>query len=241
MKIHAAGDWSEAQVCASWTPSTRRIDPQVEADIARAWDEASARLGTKLFDGPMCRLERWHATPQRLDLVLSRTSYRPFLGTNLTNPNLPPDVSANPLGLSSPLESADGYLLLGQRNDQVAYYPNRVHPFAGALEPHEPLDVFAEIRRELREELSFGDADISSIRCIGLAEDERLRQPELLFHVHAIQTRAQIEAQLDHGEHRAIYAIRTDPADVQRAIDDPLLTPIAAASLMLWMKHRGIT
>ena len=237
--LHAAGDWGPEQLRASWTDSNRRIDPAVEHAIACAWADASARLGEKLFDGPMCRLERWTATPSQLELVLSRTSYRPFLGTNLTHPHLPIDVMANPIGVSSALETSDGYLLLGRRNDSVAYYPNRIHPFAGALEPREPLDIFSEVRRELREELSLTDADITRIRCIGLAEDPQIHQPELVFHVKSNGTREQIEARLDRTEHHSIYALPAASEAVKDAITDPALTPIGVASLLLWSEHMG--
>ena len=85
----------------------------------------------------MCRLERWTVSPDgsRLRLSLSETSYKPFYGTNMSHPELADrfgaDVMANPVGVSPALETADGYLLLGRRNSAVAYYPGRLHPFAG--------------------------------------------------------------------------------------------------------------
>ena len=236
--LRAAGEWLPHQVVVTWTANSRRIVPEVERAIDDAWRSAAARLGDKLFDGPMCRLERWSASPARLELTLSRTSYRPFLGTNYAKAALADahgrDVLANPVGLSTILETADGYLLLGRRNDSVAYYPNRVHPFAGALEPHDPLDVFAEARRELREELALTSADLTTIRCVGLAEDRSLRQPELIFIAATPRSRAELEAQLDRTEHRAVHAVKADRADIASAIADPLLTPIAVASLSLW-------
>jgi hypothetical protein len=242
--VLAAGDWSPQQVTAAWTPSTRRIVPEVERAIEQAWSAVRQRLGDKLFDGPMCRLERWSASPERLELALSRTSYRPFLGTNLYNAHLADtfgrDVLANPVGLSTALETSDGYLVLGRRNDSVAYYPNRVHPFAGALEPRDPTDVFAEIRRELGEELSLGNEEVPTVRCVGLAEDRSLRQPEIIFVATTVRTLRELEHQLDRAEHLAVYAVRAgrgdaERRDVERAISDPTLTPVAAASLTLWL------
>jgi hypothetical protein len=239
--FRAFGDWSRARVEVTWSASGRRVLPEVEAAIERAWADQSARLGARLFDGPMCRLERWSATPRRLELSLSRTSYKPFLGTNLYNASLADrfgaDVLANPVGLSTALQTSDGWLLLGRRNDSVAYYPNRVHPFAGALEPPragEMLDPFAEVMRELREELAFTAADVGDIRCIGLIEDPGLRQPELIFRAVAARTRRQIEATLDRAEHHATYAVRAAAADLSRAVADQTLTPVAVGSLALW-------
>jgi hypothetical protein len=239
--LRAAGDWLPHQVTVTWVENSRKIVPEVERAIDEAWSAAAARLGEKLFDGPMCRLENWSASPDRLELTLSRSSYRPFLGTNLHNARVADtygaDVLANPVGLSTALQTADGYLLLGRRNDSVAYYPNRVHPFAGALEPHEPLDVFEEIRRELREELHLDTADIQTIRCVGLVEDRSLRQPELIFIAAIVRTKAELEQQLDRTEHLSVYAINADRSAVQQTMHDPVLTPVAVASLTLWLER----
>jgi hypothetical protein len=237
--IRATGDWGPAQVTAQWVPSTRTIHPEVEHAIETAWSLASSRKGIHLFDGPMCRLEHWTPTPYQLDLSLSRTSYKSFLGTNLHNAHLADQfgvrVLANPVGLSTIVGSTDGWLLLGRRSSAVAYYPDRIHPFAGALEPAETLDVFAEVRRELREELSMGPSEIDDIRCIGLVEDRSLRQPELIFLTRSPLTRGQIESNLDPAEHRSVFAVAADRDDVRRVVSDPFLTPVAAAALTLWL------
>jgi hypothetical protein len=191
-----------------------------------------------LFDGPMCRLESWTADAERLDLVLSPTSYRVFLGTNMSHPELAertgPDVMANPVGLSPALLSADGHLLMGRRNASVAYYPSRVHPFAGAMEPTDS-DPFAGVRRELREELSFGAEDIAEMRCLGIAEDLRLRQPEAIFAVMSTRTLTEIESRLDRTEHHAIWAVPATQAGIASAlVHMDQLTPVGVATLLLW-------
>jgi hypothetical protein len=190
----------------------------------------------------MCRLEQWTGTASSLELALSRTSYRVFLGTNLHNAALAdrygPQVLANPVGLSTLIQSADDFLLLGRRSSSVAYYPNRIHPFAGALEPADNVDVFAEARRELKEELAMGAEQIDELRCIGVVEDRALRQPELIFVARSNLPRERIESKLDVTEHNSIF---TAPAS--HAIDDPMLTPVAAAALKLWRDRfafRGI-
>jgi len=242
LRFHAIGRWAPSAVNVSWTQSSRRSVPEVEQAIERAWAEAKSRLGDKLFDGPMCRMERWTATLERLDLTLSRTSYRSFLGTNLQNVRLAddygPDVLANPVGVSTALETSDGWLLLGRRNDSVAYYPNRVHPFAGALEPADPLDVFGEVRRELDEELSVRGDDVRDTVCTGLVEDLRLRQPELIFSAATRRSREQIEATLDRKEHHAVYPIAAREGEVAAAVRDPVLTPVAVAATALWGLNR---
>jgi 8-oxo-dGTP pyrophosphatase MutT (NUDIX family) len=245
LTFHAIGDWAPGAVHARWIASTRLVVPEVERQIETAWLTASSRPGVQLFDGPMCRLESWRATPDRLELVLSRTSYKPFLGTNLMHPELADrfgrQVLANPVGVSPAMVTADGFLIMGRRNASVAYYPNRVHPFAGALDERDGSDVFGAVRRELAEELAFDAADLALVRCTGIAEDESIRQPELIFRVTSSRTRSQIESQVDSKEHHASWAIRAMRDAVEEALarqpaarGQDALTPVGVAALLLW-------
>lgn len=238
LAFHAIGDWTPQQVQVTWQESTRRILSEVETLIERAWEQVLSRPGVRLFDGPMCRMESWEATPDRLRIALSRTSYKPFLGTNIAHPELVDrfgrEVMANPVGVSPALHTADGFLLLGRRNATVAYYPNRTHPFAGALEPLDGGDLFAAVQRELREELALSDADIADVRCTGIAEDLALRQPELIFRVRSKLTRSRIESQVHAEEHGDSIAVPATRDGVESFLPEPSLTPVAVASLLLW-------
>jgi len=232
--IRQIGDWSPGQVIVTEVASTRAVLPEAEWAIDRAWIEASTRLGSKLFDGPMCRLERCEASPEALRLWVSPTSYKPFLGTNLTNRDAPAEACANPLGLSAALTTADGWLMLGRRNASVAYYPNRIHPFAGSLEPAEIANVFEGVGRELEEELRFTPSDVAEMQCIGLVEDVALRQPELVFSALSTRTRAQVESMLDAEEHHACVAVEQTTGAVAETLRGELLTPVCAGTLLLW-------
>jgi hypothetical protein len=170
----------------------------------------------------------------------------------MTNPHFAQQfgagVMANPLGVSPILLTADNWLLLGRRNDSVAYYPGRIHPFAGCLEPADAAgagaaapNVFAAVRRELDEELALASSGIEEIRCVSLVQDQKLLQSELMFHVRLSLPRAQVEAQLDEGEHRGIFATPATADAVEPIIrargelpGQPAMTPVAVASLLLW-------
>src|SRR5688500_11442515 len=87
--FHHVGDWGEGQVRVEWTDqSSRPAIPEVERWIEDAWAAAARRPGALLFDGPMCRLESLRVAEPGLELVLSTTSYKAFVGTNLTRPEL---------------------------------------------------------------------------------------------------------------------------------------------------------
>lgn len=244
LTFHHAGDWGHGDVVVEWVGEGRRRVAEVEETIEQTWAAATGDKSVHLFDGPMCRLERAEVTDggRRLRLSLSHTSYKPFFGTNLRHPELAArfgtDVMANPLGVSPALETADAFLLLGRRNDRVAYYPNRVHPFAGALEARDGADVFAAVRRELDEELHLSPADVPELRCTGLVEDAALRQPELVFAARSVLTRQEIARRLDPTEHRETVATPAQGQAIAGAIGDPALTPVAVASLLLWGRLR---
>lgn len=239
LRFHAIGQWQPGQVSLRWVPSTHQLSPEVSRLVDREWAAARQRLGERLFDGPVCRLESFGATPQKLELQISRSSYRLFLGTNLYHPELADTLGwpalANAIGVSTALVSADGLLILGRRNDSVAYYPNRVHPFAGALEARDPLDLFDEARRELHEELSLKATELADLCCLGLVEDALLRQPELIVMVRTSLSAAQLAAQVDRAEHHAAWPITADCEAAEWALTQTrLLSPVALTTVLLW-------
>jgi hypothetical protein len=234
------GEWREGNVTAGPAPSSRRIVGEAEATIEGAWREMGQRPGVHLFDGPMCRLESWRASDDgKLELALSETSYRIFLGTNLHHPELIErhgmDVMANPVGLSCALVSGDGFLMMGRRNAAVAYYPNRIHPFAGALEPKDIGNVFEGMRRELREELSLGTGDVIEMACLGIAQDRKLIQPEMIFAARTQRTRDELVAQVEAAEHRGCWWAPATHEGVEAGLRDYReMTPVGVAALLLW-------
>jgi 8-oxo-dGTP pyrophosphatase MutT (NUDIX family) len=240
----AMGPWAEDGLDVRRVSASRRIVPDVERQVDAAWAAAKSRLGDKLFDGPMCRLESWRAGGGRLDLALSETSYRPFLGTNLTHPELAAthgaDVLANPVGLSPALLTRDGHLVMGRRNDSVAYYPWHVHPFAGALEPRDVPRIFDGVRRELAEEVGLAAADTTDLRMLGIVRDRALLQPEFIFAAVTRLTLAELERGLDDAEHHGVWsahAIEPSVDAVLSAIGTPSaerMTPVAVATLLLF-------
>lgn len=243
LRFHALGWWTRLPV--EWVSSTHRIPDAVQPRIEQAWRDARSKPGVRLFDGPMCRLESWATGRDAHTLVLrlSRTSYKQFLGTNLACPELADRLGtsslANPVGVSPLLLTRDGFAMLGRRNATVAYYPNRVHPFSGALEPADPLDVPGEVRRELREELGFEDADVEQLACTGIAEDVSIRQPELIFAVRSTRTRDEVRRMVRRDEHHGSFDCVASPGDFERVLlglssGGGEFTPVAIASMLLW-------
>jgi 8-oxo-dGTP pyrophosphatase MutT (NUDIX family) len=136
--------------------------------------------------------------------------------------------------LSAALITGDGWVMLGRRNASVAYYPNRIHPFAGSLEPGDLSNVFGGVQRELREELQLTKTDIAELRCLGVVEDARLAQPEIIFAAKSTRRRDEIELMLDDAEHHACVAVEVEPDRVTTLMRDARLTPVAVGTLLLW-------
>ena len=230
------------QITASWTPSTRAIVPAVEASIETAWHQTISRPGVRLFDGTVARLESFDVADDRLHIALSPTRYRILVGTNFSNPHFADTfgdaVMANPLGVSTGLITSDAFWIMGRRNRSVAYYPHRVHPFAGSLEVRAHVDLFDDIRRELREELSLSTAELSRLTFVGLAVDRNLRHPESIFLTQTHLTRQQITAQLDQDEHDGVWFTPATAEATSAAMNDADLTPIARAALLLGGRER---
>ena len=75
---------------------------------------------------------------------------------------------------------------------------------------------------------------MTGLRCAGLVEDERLRQPELIFRARCELARDEVAARVDGKEHRGLWSTRATGDDVEAALPAPELTPVAVASLLLW-------
>jgi 8-oxo-dGTP pyrophosphatase MutT (NUDIX family) len=238
LTVLAAGDWRQDQVHVRRSGERRRVVPEIERLIDRAWTDMLARPGVKLFDGPMTRFTSFTAEPDRLDLVLGQTSYKPFVGTNMAHSELAAiygtDVMANPVGVSPLVLTADRYILMGRRHATLAYYPGRIHPFAGSMEPRDghPFDA---LHRELEEELSLRRPDIAEARVTGIVCDHALQQSELIFRVFVRQTRDQMIAQVDKDEHHDTWFVPATADDIADALhSEHQLTPVACAAMLLW-------
>jgi NUDIX domain len=234
--IHASGNWDQGQVRTIWSPQPRQIPQQVADKIESAWSAAMRRKDVKLFDGKMSRLESWRVDGGVLELILGETSYKQFWGTNLMNAHLAdefgPACLANALGISAVVQSSDGFLVFGRRSGNVSFHAHRIHCFGGTVDDGR-TDVFAEILRELEEEVSLRREDLQQIRCVGLAEDREIRQPELMFHTVAFYSLDEITKRLDAHEHTAVWSVAANKDAIERAMNDAELTPVAVAGLRL--------
>ncbi len=242
LTILATGDWRADQIHVRRSGQARRVVRELEPLVESAWSELLARPGVNVFDGPMTRLVSFNASRDRLDLEIAETSYKAFIGTNISHPEWIAthgrELMADPLGVSPLVLTADDYLLFGRRQAGMALHPNRIHVFGGMMDPKDAGPAEAA-RRELREELSLDHHDIVECRCIGLAEDSLLHQPDLLFIAQCRLTRDALIAKLDVAEHHDAWSIpATDESVVDAFSTEGALTPISCAAMLLWGRLR---
>jgi hypothetical protein len=247
-RIVLAGAFREGEVSTEIVPEPRPSDPELDAHIDERWREAlelARDEGRPIFDGAVLR---WidhdlRAGPDRprLHLRLGRGVYRDFVGTNL-DPTLAPDLAGgtipwrcfgNAIGTSAVIATRDRRLVMGRRSAQVLGYAGHVHSFGGMLEGVDVesgrVDVFASMRRELREELALADAETADLVLTGAMIEPEIHQPELLFRVRvpllASDLPARWRAAESRGEHSELVVLPDDPAAIEAA-----LVPVAPVS-----------
>jgi len=251
--LDVVGRYAPGEVVLLASPQARESNPKIEQAIERTWQEqtlAAEAAGRRLFNGTLARLVCYEPLPHRLELTLGRTTYREFLGTNLHNAVLRythgGDVLSDPLGVSAAILTADNYILLGLRSDQVAFHAGRLHPVGGMLElspDGRPAEPFQAVLDEIEQELGLQRADLLSPLCLGLVRDRKIVQPELVFWMRAAAVASDIRARWstahDAHEHTDLAAVRSDATSVIEFIQHRYgdLTPLALATLLLHGQH----
>ncbi len=98
------------------------------------------------------------------------------------------------------------------------------------------IDVFAECRRELAEELSLSDSDVPSLVVAGLVEDVDLRHPEVVLHARTPLPSTVVAKRLDPQEHDATHAVAASAEGIRQALGDDRFTPVSHASMWLLLQ-----
>ncbi len=229
--------------------------PALEAMVGRTWAEQveqARQRGSLLYNGQVVRLLRHRVEDGRLLMEGGPSDFAHFMGTNYLNyarvEEFGWEAYSNPIGVSGIILTRDGWILYGRRNHRVACHPGYVQAFGGSLEAHErrpdgTFDAFACVLRELKEEADVEPEDVADIRCLGLARDRWIRQPELIFDVGIRQTREEMADRLRHDdeeqEHAEIVACADEPAAIVPFVRrmEPI-SPVSVGALFLHGRRR---
>jgi len=251
--IHLSGSWTTSQVQITYR-STEYIFP---ADFARRaeayWQELIAEGKRYLFNGALCRLEKFREENGSLHLSFSRTCYRDLLFSNAHTEELVAKLGeAGPvraLGISAVIETADGFLPIIRRSAHVGEGPGALDIIGGHIHPDEHFyagvpEVFVAIKDEIHAELGVPLDRLADCVCIGLTENFRHRKPELAFSVRLPVTMEQVRQLAQHApeadEYSELLAIRTDESTLEKFMVEHG-DNIAAATLgcfELYMKRK---
>lgn len=247
--LDAIGEYAREDVIIQWLPAPDRTCGKLDGQVEEIWSrevEKAAHEQRNLYNGPLCRLLEFQADQKQLLLTLGPTNFKHFLGTNLTQAPMRyvhgPEVLANPLGVAAAVITDDHFLLMGRRSNSVQFYPQRVHPVSGMVEPPADgrfPDPFAAMLHELHGEVGITAEMVAAITCMGLVRDKSIVQPELVFDIKLkvdAQTIREVSSRAaDAHEHQELILVLDFPASVIMFIEKnlELLTPVGLSTLLL--------
>ncbi len=260
------GPFRSGQLAARCSAELRPTTAELDAHIERRWQAAldhARREQRPLFDGAVLRWVDYlleAATPphgeRKLTLILGRSSYRDFVGTNLDPTIAPADRGGrwpwshfgNAVGTSALVITRDQRLVAGRRSDRVLGYPGFVHSFGGIVEaaddPSGAVDLFASVHRELTEELGLLPSELEQSVLTGIIRAPRIEQPELLFAVRTPLTLGELRDRWSHAASRDEHSTLVDFADDASTIECALeaaapVSPIGRACFALYFDVVG--
>jgi len=256
--LDMVGEFHRQHLQIDWSLSKRRhTHEEIEKLIDQAWashSEKVHRTSGRLFNGSLCRLIDCNVDGQKLTLAMGPVSFKEHLGTNMTNAQLRylhgVDVLADAIGVSSAITTRDGFLVLGRRNNNALFNPDKIHPIGGMISPPKKLtqtpDPFLAMEEEIQEELNITPDRIRHMVCLGLVREKKIVQPELIFDVSVdigIEEvlRGAVYAR-DFDEHSELIPIRDSQPSMVRFLDQhhQELTPVCMATLLLHgQRHWG--
>jgi 8-oxo-dGTP pyrophosphatase MutT (NUDIX family) len=262
-RLLVRGPFGEGDVTVVVRDEPRPTTPELERHIEAAWRatlEQARRDGRNVFNGEVLRWlgaqVRDEGGRRRLELIVAPSTYRDFVGTNL-DPALKPDIAggdvpwprfSNAMGTSSVVVTSDGAVVIGRRSSSVVGYAGCLHSFGGMLEAVDreggTVDVFASLRRELREELGLADAEIEAPILEAIILEPLIHQPEMILHVRVKLTFAELQSRWRSAEsgdeHDELLALEESPADAEAAFARLApVSPIGRAALaMYWSRAK---
>lgn len=216
----------------------------------------------------MYRFNSARLIDSRLILDLGTTDFKEYIGTTQRslsdsvfrlslmsagkedheNPNY---YFANPLATCAVLVSSDGYVPIGFRGNNVAIYPNTHHVIGGYVRINEDkiidfferdIDLFANMKTEIKGEVGLSDPDFASINFLGIARNVITRGPEALYVVKLSLTANEVQTKwrenaIDKYEHRNLTFYRAEDVPAFLKQNQGKMVPSGEAALTLYARH----
>lgn len=253
-RIHLSGNWPRLRALINYQPIEYTLPGEFARQSLAFWETQLALPNRHLFNGALCRLEKFSQNNGALQLSLSRTCYRDLLFSNAnTNELLLALGESGPvraLGISAVIETADGFLLLIRRSENVGEFPGGLDVVGGHVHPDDHfrngvLDVFFAIADEVHAELGIPFHLLDDFVCCGLGENWRHRKPELAFFLVLPLTMNEVQqlapSAREADELTDLFAVRAEKASLLRFIAENAahITPSAHGCLQIYGKLKN--
>ena len=162
---------SELEVCVQGT--AREVEPRIQSEIARLWDEECRRRPRSLFDG-----RHFSVTSIGESRIVGHfVDYSRYIAQTL-RPELFAQLAVRPLGVSGLMISPDG-VVFGQRNANTTQNQGswELTP-SGGVDPRcctadGKIDLETHLLNELREEVGLSPEQVDHLLPFALIEDRR--------------------------------------------------------------------
>ena len=247
-RIHCLGHWRQRHVRIFFSNHDYALPGPLLRRAQEFWAERLTKF-PHFFNGALCRLEKYEATPDTLHLHLSRTCYRDLLFCNERVQEILEAFDeaslVRALGISVIIETADGFLPLMQRSQTLGEGAGLIDVFGGHVHPDDHArngvpDVFHAIADELHTELNLTSEDFDEIYCVGLLENWQTRKPELIFETKIKLTFDELREKARHAkegdEYVEILAVTAKPQEIKTFLkrDAEKFTPVGHGCLILF-------
>jgi NTE family protein len=173
--------------------TARASHPKVEKIVKVTWkDYEKQKFFSSFYSDSILRLDGFRETDNGFEILVNRTTYKEFLGTNVENPwiynRYGSRFLSNPLVVSALIATEDGNLVFGLRGMELATDTGKTDAFGSFIKfsdfsAAKPFKISDAITENLRKMTGLSPAAIASVSCLGLVRNRTTLKPELLFSV----------------------------------------------------------
>jgi hypothetical protein len=166
--------------------------------IDASWEHAKKEAiqhGWTLFNGKLFSLLNHQVRQGSLNLLLGETDYKELLGTHFSiqegQGSTEEAQLSNGIAVCTTLITEDNSIILGRRSQHVHTGRGLLHVCAGHPDPDQLLSVeeilagenlfCSAMKKEIQEEFSIKEDEISNMVCLGLVRSMDHLKPEVIF------------------------------------------------------------
>lgn len=241
-RLLCRGRWLPHQVRINFQNQFYVLPPPHAGRAEAFWRKLAANAGNHFYNGELFRLKQFLASPELLELSLTRTCYRDQLYNNAHLLEMGEAAATRGLGVSAIVITADGFTPIIRRSAHLGEAPGMLDVIGGHAHPNLHLragkpDLFAAIADEVTAELGLNPEDVKVERCNGIVENLATLKPDIVFLTHITPTMTQLEQSVKHAseaeEFTELLAVRVSAVAEFMSAHQSELTPPALGCLTI--------